>query len=119
MQTYVELITFFEKNKFMRKQTFYEKNKFSTPSAKLHKKQWFEANILSHNIDKSNYSLFKKFIAKSKLSAIPLFRKFKLDSAELDMWGRTEFLSILLGKNPSCADYSLVKNSAIKNVCLM
>ena len=102
---------------------FYEHNKlktlFSLVNQELQKiKEWFEANKLSLNVEKTKYSLFHKpskrddlFLLLPKL----LIKKHKVERVE-----SIKFLGVLLDENLSWKNHiKYIENKVAKNIGLL
>ena len=68
---------------------------FSTEDSELDINQWFKANILSLNIEKTKYTLFHKKSAKNEISGIP---DLKIGSKNIEKTSPIKFLGVMLDK---------------------
>ena len=71
---------------------------FSTEDSELDINQWFKANKLSLNIEKTKYTLFHKKSAKNEISRIP---DLKIGSKNIEKTSPIKFLGVLLDKHIS------------------
>ena len=67
--------------------------------------QWFKANKLSLNIEKTKYTLFHKRSAINEISAIP---DLKIGSRNIEKTSSIKFLGVMLDEHVSRSDH--IKN---------
>ena len=90
---------------------------FSTEDSELDINQWFKANKLSLNIEKTKYTLFHKKSAKNEISGIP---DLKIGSKNIEKTSPIKFLGVMLDKHISWYDHiKTVENKSAKNAGLL
>ena len=90
---------------------------FSTEDSELDINQWFKANKLSLNIEKTKQTLFHKKSAKNEISGIP---DLKIGSKNIEKTSPIKFLGVMLDKHISWYDHiKTVENKSAKNAGLL
>ena len=81
-------------------------------------KDWFPANRLSLNLEKTKYSFFHK---PSKKDNIPLrLPKLILNNYEIQREGSIRFLGVLLDQHVTCKEHiKLTENNIAKNIGIL
>ena len=91
---------------------------FSTVNSELECiNQWFKANKLSLNIEKTKYTLFHKKSAKNEISGIP---DLKIESKNIEKKSSIKFLGVMLDEHISRNNHiKAVENKLGKNIGLL
>ena len=91
---------------------------FSTANSELESiNQWFRANKLSLNTEKTKYTLFHKKSSKNEISEIP---DFNIESKNIEKTSSIKFLGVILENHISWNDHiKTVENKLAKSIRLL